>query len=340
MRGIDVSLAIKNQTNLFTYRELADLTTGDFLAFNSETLSGRQQVIDNPAIRRLPMRSRAYSAMGTMDASGGIEFTASNFVLAKVLPLIFHSVTGTANSAAGAEYTLTAGGVLAPFTTFIGFDGPEGAYTRRFGGCKVNTASFSARVNDMLRVNLNVAAINKDLLATAPTADYPDTELEYAFVYDQASVLLKSGDMAALVELPVESFDVTVNHNLNTGAYRLGSPYRRSLEESQTEVEGTFTLDASTKGIGGANLALSGANHDPAFFEKIAREARYAALSFRVIDPTRLVSGQPCTLDISLPHVRLEEPDFNVRDTGLITGTARFMAYDNLTALHRGTFTS
>jgi hypothetical protein len=339
MRGIDVSLAIKEQPGgLFTPRVVGDLALGDFLAFNSESLSGRQQVIDNPAIRNLPMRSRAYSAMGTMDAGGGIEFTVSNFVLNKMLPLVLHDVVGTAPTTNGAVYTLEAGGVLTPFTVFVGFNGPEGTYTRRFTGGKVNTATFSARVNDMLRMNVNVAAINKELMTGAPTAVYPDTEDEYAFVYDQASVLLKAGNMATLVSLPVESFDLTINHNLNTGAYRLGSPYRRSLQESQTEVEGTFTVDASTKGLADANLHLSGSAHDPAFFERIARDAVYASIQLTVIDPTKEVApGVPCSLTIDLPHVRLEEPDFNVRDTGLITGSARFTGYDELTITHKGT---
>jgi hypothetical protein len=347
MRGIDTSLAIKEQVDLYTPREVIDLGSGDFLAFNSETLSGRQQIISNPAIRRLAMRSRAYSAMGTMDAGGGLEFTASNFVLDKLLPLIFHEKDGDADdeSGDGATYTLVGGGQLTPFTVFVGFDGPEGAYTRRFTGAKVNTATFSARVNDMLRVNLNLAAINKELIDNAPTAVYPGGDDEYAFVYDQAEVMLKAGDMSNLVAIPVESFDLTINHNLNTGAYRLGSAYRRSLQESQTDVEGTFTLDASTEGLGGTALALSGSDHDPAFFERVAREARYAALRLTVVDTSKvLVEGAGsdpdvyCSLVIDLPFVRLEEPDFQVRDSGLITGSARFVAYDDLTVTHKATF--
>ena len=352
MRGVDTYLAIKEQANLTTGRVLADLVAGDYLAFNSESLSGSRQTISNPAIRRQAMRSRAYSALGTVDASGGIEFTASNFVLNKLLGLIFHSKSGAADAAdgSGATYTLTDGGVLTPFTAFVGFDGPEGEYTRQFIGAKVNTASFSARVNDMLRVNVNVAAIRKEILPTAANPVYPGGDVEFAFVYDQASVLLRSGAMAALIELPVETFDLSVNHNINTGAYRLGSAYRRSLQEGRTDVEGTFTVDASTRGVLGEALNLAGgANpHDPAFLEKIAAEARFASLQVKFVDKTRLVEdpdGTPnsgdeiyASLVIDLPYVRIEEPAFNVSDEGLISGGARFVAYDSISVKHISLF--
>jgi hypothetical protein len=364
MRGVDTFFAVKEQVDLLTPMELTDLEVGDFLAFNSESLGGRQQIIDNPAIRRQAMRSRAYSAMGTMDAGGSVEFTASNFVIDRLLGLVFHSKTGDADTAAGATYTLDAGGELTPFTAFVGFDGPEGFYTRRFTGAKVNTATFSARVNDMLRLNLGISAVNKEILDATEEAVYPGGDDEYAFVYDQASVKLMSGDMAALVEIPVENFDFNINHNLNTGAYRLGSPYRRSLQESQSEIDGSFTVDASVTALNGDGINLDGTtDHDPAFFERVAREARFAALQLQLVDPTKIVvaaqdeipevpesspgegDGTPAvpavpavyaSLTISLPYCRLEEPDFNVRDGGLITGSARFVAYDDITVVHIG----
>lgn len=343
MRGIDTFLAIKPQVDLLTPQPTSALAVGDFLAFNSESLTGAQQIITNPAIRRQAMRSRAFSAMGTMEAGGGVEFTASNLVLNSLLPLIFHANdSGDVASAAGRVYSLQDGGVLTPFTAFVGMNGPEGAYTRIFSGAKVNSATFSARVNDMLRLNLNVAAIEKTLEDGAVTAEYQEED-EYAFVYDQASVKLMAGDMAALAEIPVESFDLNLNHNLDTNAYRLGSAYRRSLQEGVTDVDGTFTLDAASKAVGGGGLDLGGTGtHDPAFWERVARNAVFAALEFTLVDPTHQVAesvpgagdGTPSTLKIELPYVRLEEPGFNVSDAGLITGSARFVAYDSITATH------
>lgn len=348
MRGVDTFLGLRAQADLFTPQTAAALVSGDFLAFNSESLSGRQQIISSPAIRQRAMRAIAYSANGTIAAEGSIEFTASNHVMAKLLDLAFHSNVGAVDDVAGTGrvHTLISGGELTPFTAFVGFDGVEGSYVRRFTGAKVNTATFSARVNDMLRLNLGVAAVNKEIIELGATeAVYPGGEDEYAFVYDQASVKLMSGDMAALVEIPVESFDININHNLNTGAYRLGSPYRRSLQESQTEVDGTFTVDAAATALSGDGLNLDGTTvHDPAFFERIAREAKFAALELTLIDPSREIVPETgpgagdaiyATLTISLPYARLEEPDFNVRDAGLITGSARFVAYDQLTVTHK-----
>lgn len=337
MRGIDTFFAIKEQASLFTPRAIADLVSGDFLAFDSEGLSGRQKIIASKAIRRQAMQARAYTDTGTMEAGGSAEFTASNFVLDKLLPLIFHSKTGTATDAAGATYTLVDGGTLTPFSTFVGFDGPEGEYTRRFTGCKVNRATLSARVDDMLTIGLDVAAINKEVLSATATPIYPGGEVEYAYVFKNAKVELKAGDMASLAELSVESFELEINHNIRVDAYRLGSIYRRHLQEGMTEVTGSFTLDAATQALSGSKLNLAGGGtDDPAFFENIARQAKYASLKFTVIDPSREVSaGVPCELVIELPFVRLEEPDFNVRDAGVITGSARFNAYDSITVNHK-----
>lgn len=346
MRGIDTYLALKEQVDLFTPRAAADLVAGDFLAFNSEGLSGRQQVIQSPAIRRQAMRNRAYSANGTMDASGSIEFTATNTVLDKLLGLAFHSKVGEPDEAAddgdggtlpiGAVYTLVDGGALTPFTAFVGLDGAEGKFTRRFTGCKINSLSLSARVDSMLIVNADVAGVNKETLPDTVTPVYPGAGVEYGYVFSDASVLLKAGDMADLIELPVESFDITIAHNLSLDKYRLGSVYRRSLQEGITDVTGSFVLDAATRGVNGENLNLEGVGaHDPAFFERIAREARYAELRFTVVDVTREVEpGVPCSLTIDLPAVRLEEPDFNVRDAGILSGTARFTAYDSISLTH------
>lgn len=354
MRGVDTWLALRAQTDLYTPQLTSALVAGDFLAFNSESLSGNQQVISNPAIRQKAMQTRAYTAMGTVDAGGAMEFTASNYVLNAVLPYIFHSKTSTADAAdgLGATYTLVDGGTLTPFTTFVGLDGDEGAYTRIFEGCKVNTASFSARVNDFLRMNVNVAAINKALEDGAVAASYQDEADEYAFVYDQAAVTLRAGDMSTLVEIPVESLDININHNLATNAYRLGSQYRRSLFESMTDVDGTFTLDAATAGIGGPTVdpldqnAAAPATHDPSFWERVAREAVFGALEVTFTDTSQAHlnetiadanDGDPASFKIALPYIRLEEPSFNITDTGVITGSARFSAYDSITATHVGT---
>ncbi len=348
MRGVDTFLAFKEQADLKTPATLASLGAGDFLAFNSEGLSGRQQVIQSRAIRRMPMRQIAYSANGTVEAGGTVEFTTSNYVLKKLLPLVFHSKTGQEDDADGngATFTLVNGGVLTPFTAFVGFDGPEGKYVRRFYGAKANQATFSARVNDMLNLNLDVQAIGKDILQPGDAGwvnvnpVYPGGTDEYAYVFYQARVLIKAGDMANLAELPVESFDVTINHNLNTNRYRLGSIYRQSLDEGVTEVTGVFTLDAAAKSVSGPALNLTGgSSHDPAFLEKVALYGKYASLRLEFVDPTREVApGVPCKLTVDLPFVRLEEPDFQVRDPGVITGSARFTAYETISVKHVATF--
>lgn len=339
MRGVDSFLAVKRQTALKTPQTQADLDTGDFLAFNNESMSAAQQIISNPSIRRRAMQSRAFTAMGTKEASGNIEFTASNFVLNTLLPLIFHDQAGDADDTDGAVYTLQDGGSVAPFTTFVGFDSAtDGKFVRRFFGCKVNTASFSARVDDFLRLSLGVVAIGHENQDYTAVPTYHTTEEEYAFNFIHASISIKAGDMTDLVKLPVESIDFNVNHNINTNAYRLGDYHRNSLEEGMTDVDGTFTLEMGTRGFDGENLSTTGTGHQADFLERIASEAAFASFELTFEDPSNQVGdpgdSEPSTLKIEIPYARLESPNFNVTDAGVITGSARFIAYDTMTVTH------
>lgn len=336
MRGIDTFLAIKEQSDLFTPKDLTDLVAGDFLSFDSEGLSGNQQIVNSKAIRPQPMRTRANSSVGTVEAGGNLAFTASNFVLDKILPLIFHSKVGNVDDAAGATYTLVDRGQLTPFTVFVGFDEGVKEFTRRFTGCKVDKATISARVNEMLTVSLDVAGIDKQLLSTTAAPVYPGGDVEYAYDFDQASVSLKAGDMTNLGELPVENFELSINHNIAKDKYRLNSLFRRSLVEGMTEIDGTFTIDLSADAVAGSALSLTGgATTDPAFFERLSRAAKFAALKFTCLDRNvEVAPGVFAKFEVELPFVRLQEPDFQVRDSGQITGSAKFQAYDAVTVNH------
>lgn len=336
MRGIDTFLAVKEQADLFTPKALTDLVAGDYLSFNSETLSGNQQIVNSKAIRPQPMRTRANSSMGTVEAGGNIEFTASNFVLDKLLGLIFHSKVGNVNDPAGATYTLVEKGKLTPFTAFVGFDDGSKEFTRRFVGCKIDRATISARVNEMLNISVEVAGIDKTILDATATPVYPGGDVEYAYDFDQASVKLKAGDMTDLAELPVENFNLTINHNLAKDKYRLNSLFRRSLEEGMTEIDGDFTIDMSADSVAGSALNLTGGvTTDPAFFERLARDAKFASITFTCLDRSVEVSpGVYAKFEITLPFCRIQEPDFQVRDSGTISGSAKFQAYDSVTANH------
>lgn len=336
IRGIDTFLAIKEQSDLFTPRALADLVAGDFLTFDSEGLTGNQQVVNSKAIRPQPMRTRANSSMGTVEAGGNIAFTASNFVLDKLLPLIFHSKTGDVEDAAGATYSLVEKGRLTPFTAFVGLDDGTREFTRRFTGCKVDTATISARVNEMLTISLDVAGIDKQILDAGATPVYPGGDVEYSYDFDQAFVELKAGDMSTLAEIPVESFELAIKHNLAKDKYRLNSLFRRSLDEGMTEADGSFTLDLGASAVAGSALNLTGgASTDPAFFERLSREAKFAQIKLTALDRSvEVAPGVPAKLTFDLPFVRLMEPDFSVKDGTTITGSVKYQAYDTLTATH------
>lgn len=413
-RGIDVYLAIKEQATLSTPIDPATLGVGDYLGFESEGLSGRRQIVKARTLRRSSMQRRAATANGTIEAGGSLEFQATQIALDKLLPLATHIASGTTagatNLASPAEltafihrkrYTLLDGGRLIPFSAFVGFTGGaagEGNYTRRFKGCKVNSLSLSSKVNEFLNMSVDVAGLSKELLDGAQTPVYPSDEIEYGYLFDGASVKIKTGSMATLGELPIESVDIQIAHNLDTNAYRLGSIERYALDEGMTEVTGNFTMRAGADAVSGANLnSKSGLYNDRAFVERINLEGKYASLQLLFVDETRLIpegktiagstvteiklvdatksvkAGDlvyvgglrvrvasvdlaaktitltqplstapaadvevqiPSHLRIELPFVKLEEPDFNVKDGNTITGSAKFEGYDNLTLNH------
>lgn len=438
-RGTDVYVALKEQVDLFTQASDTQLVTGDYLAFESEGMQGSRQIVQSRAIRRSSMRKRAYTANGTIAAGGSLEFTGSQLILHKLLPLATHTagvlqwvvnnagvetpaaaqdgttpnsyqkvtMTPTSLARAGEEtqgvyrhrYTLVDGGRLQPFTTFVGMTGgsaQEGNYTRVFKGCKVNSMSLGARVNEFLKLTTDIQGLKKDIQDGVRTPTYPTDEVEYSYLFTGASVKIKAGNMQTLGELSVSSFDMEVNHNLGTDDYRLGDITRQSLDEGVTEVTGSFEMSAGSASLSGAELnANSGLYNDRAFFERLNLEGKYASLevvfadwtrpitetaiadgSTRTVlkvadasisvkagdliqvaglEPVRVTSvdtanktvtlsgtGLPAVptagdtvaiashLRVTLPFVRLEEPDFNVRDENTIRGSARFSAYDSI----------
>lgn len=442
-RGTDVYVALKEQVDLYTPASDTQLVTGDYLAFESEGMQGSRQLVQSRAIRRAAMRKRAFTANGTIAAGGALEFTGSQLILHKLLPLATHTTATTAwyvnnagtetlaaaqdGTTAGSyrkvtmtpttfarageaaqgihrnRYTLVDGGRLQPFTTFIGLtggDAQEGNYTRVFNGCKINTMSISARVNEFLRISTDIQGIRKRIQDGVRTPTYPTDEVEYSYLFDGASVKIKSGAMQTLGELPVSSFDMELNHNLGTDDYRLGDIERQSLDEGVTEVTGSFEMSAGAKSVSGSALnATSSLYNDRAFLERLNLEGRYASLQIvfadwtRPITETSVATGStrtsikltdaplsisvgdkikiadlepvavtavdvagktvtlggaglpadptagdtvaiPSHLRITLPFIRLEEPDFNVRDENTIRGSARFSAYDTVVFDH------
>ncbi|GAA5500459.1 hypothetical protein Dxin01_00180 [Deinococcus xinjiangensis] len=165
-RGTDVYLAIKPQVDLQTPVPDTTLVTGDYLGFDSEAMGGSRQSVQARTIKRSSVRKSASSANGTIAAGGTVDFTGTQLVLDKLLPLATHTsstvqwfksngsggetvasgpndagaypkVTMTpvdaatvGEKAAGVHrntYTLLDGGKLTPFTLFIGMMGGEGA---------------------------------------------------------------------------------------------------------------------------------------------------------------------------------------------------------------------
>lgn len=415
-RGVDTYVAIAPQTDLYTPVDPSELEVGDYLPFDSEGLAGGRNIVSSPTIRKQAMKSSANSANGTQRAGGSLELTASQFVLDKVLLLSTHLTLGangepdlaTVEDRATASektlkiarkrYRLIPGGRLVPFTTFVGLAG-AGGYTRRFKGCKVNSLSISARVDEFIKLSLDIQGLSKKIVDGTTTPIYPAQELEYSYFFIGASAKIKAGNMQTLGELPVSSFELTINHQLNVEDYILGSDERNSLDETMTEVTGSFEMRAGASSRSGAklNLASQVAGNDRAFLERLNEQARYAALEIACADRTQTIGlgvtvtgttasvlkldqafvdvkpgdlidvagtqvrvasvdaaaktitlteplGQAPTdgtlisgfsmLRITLPAVRLEEPQFSISGPDALQGSTSFEAYNDLVIEH------
>jgi Phage tail tube protein len=417
IRGIDTFVSIVSQVLLEDQLAItAVVAAGDTLPFEQESMSGGRQIVVSKAIRRQAMLAKVNSANGTIDASGSIDYTASQVVLAKLLPISFTStvtLSGFALADPGVvrqTHTLVDGARLTPYTVFIGITG-TGAFLRRFRGCKTRSITFNAKVNDFLMITHAAIGVAKEIITLSPVYSplYVSPSVEYAYFFDGAEVKFKTGAMTDLGTVSAESVDITIDHNLDGNAYRLGSLYRYDIDESQTAVTGSFTVRAGSEATAGQVFnQLGGVTHDRAFFERLNIEARYATIQLRFMDPSRafkvgsltnvatqaagtltldevsllkvgdtVILGETrvgdvvtvpgitrkitaintgtkvITLDsgttglvaamtaklmpglvIDLPSVRLEEPDFQIKDTGAITGSVKFQAYDSIGLEH------
>ena len=304
-RGVDTYVAVKAQTDLYTAADEATLTVGDYLPFDSEGMAGGRNIVNSPTLRRQAMKSSASSANGTQKAGGSLEFTASQFVLDKLLPLVTHvaldangnpDLSTVEERATAAEKTakisrkrfkLIPGGRLVPFTVFVGLTG-AGGYTRKFKGCKINTFTISARVDEFIKISLDVQGLSKKIVDGTRVAVFPDQNLEYSYFFIGANAKIKAGNMTTLAELPVSSFEMQINHILNVDDYRLGSDERNTLDEGQTEVTGSFEMRAGSSSVSGSKLNItSQLTNDRAFLERLNEQSRYVTMELTLADRTR-----------------------------------------------------
>lgn len=105
-----------------------------------------------------------------------------------------------------------------------------------FAGCKISTIEFSCAVDEILKVNIGVMGQNE----ARETKSTPTFTTEKLAVYHQGCLTWGS------TELPIESFTLQVNNNLEMRPKLCSRLTREPLPGGKLEVTGSFTVEFET----------------------------------------------------------------------------------------------
>lgn len=131
-------------------------------------------------------------------------------------------------------HTYTEANTLPSFTTWLSHELGTTDAGSILLGCRVNTLTISAAVNEPLRFSLE-AMYRYETLGTTFVTHVSDTEPVFTFAH--GSIELPDGtDLAA-----VQSFELTVNNNLST-IYGVGSRFASDIVALQREYNFTMTV--------------------------------------------------------------------------------------------------
>lgn len=137
------------------------------------------------------------------------------------------------------------------FTFQVCRDTADTATTYNYIGCKVNSASFTNAVNEILSVNLELMGVNQISANTISTASYR-TQNPYTFV----NGTIKLGDnLSALTTTSINSFNLTIGQNLQD-ARSIGSAVRDVIEPAMQDV--TYELSSRYENANLVNRFLNG----------------------------------------------------------------------------------
>lgn len=313
-RGTDAVAAVKKQSGL---GQSVSLTGTEFsLPLVSESMQATPTVYGSQALRKRALQHRNLARLGTLDVSGGIELEATNQMLHDLLPLIFPNVEDDPDTVTfdgvdtfSRTYTVGTDDELDYFTLFIW----DGDVRKIYKDCRINSATIQADINQLARFSLDIAGVDVAVDTTPITSNVPP--LEYGLYFEQAIVKLGAAG-SVLAEVPAQSFSMTVNRNLDTNRFRLGSRYRRNLPGGMFDLTGSVTLDANPL-------------TDKTALYKSVLNSEWMALELSFVDPTNEVGGQPSKFTISLPYVLIEWPQHNITGPEFIQGAINFTAYDD-----------
>jgi hypothetical protein len=222
-------------------------TTGTrthYLEILNESLQASVARIETQALVRRGVHSNRV-ASGAKSISGNIEFEATYDGWMKLAKQAFGRIDNTSpdptNAPTAKQHKFTIADTLPTGLTFEIFRDTTDFVTEAnksflYKGCKINTMEFSCGVDELLKINCGIMGQDDDR-ATKTTNAFTSSELA---VYHEGIVTWGS------TELPVESFSIQLNNNLEMRP-KLGSRLTREpLPSGKVEVTGTFAIEFDT----------------------------------------------------------------------------------------------
>ena len=310
-KGVDAVLQMKQQTGKGV---AATFSAADYaIPFVSESLQARPTVYQSEALRAQAVRDRRLARLGTLDVGGSVEIEATNKGLDLILPLVFADVTSDpAYTAPNYKKTYKPTLIEPPYVT-VGIS--DGETTRLFTDCKVGSFSLSGSINQLARFSLEIAGIQASVNGTPLAGSIPT--VEYGLYFEHAKVKLgKAGQ--TLEEIPVSTFNIGFNRNLNTNRYQMGSRFRRDINGQRFDITGSFSTDANPL-------------TDKQALYKAVLDAEWMELEVSFTDPTNQVTGgtgsEPSSFTIKVPYALLEWPGHNISGPDYIEGSVNFTAF-------------
>lgn len=282
-----------------------------FLDINSESLALAHERITSGSLNQIGVRrERVNNGLFRVsgDATLDLPYRDAEFLLKHALGSV--ATTGPVDFAYTHTFdiadALPTGLTVEIFRDSSNFLGTNDDQSFIYEGCKVNTLALSASVGSYLsavagfvgedenRSAKTVAAtVNADLNATRDLMTFT----QGAVTYDAVTV-------------NVESFDLTINNNLNADRFRLGSRITREpVRGGKIEISGSLVMD----------------------FDSFARYDQFKASATRQLVLTFTggnvpSSGTAQSMTITLPFILPTSVDLNVDDGGILTQTVPFVA--------------
>lgn len=146
-------------------------------------------------------------------------------------------VNNDAGSPGAYTHTYTEGDRIISFTTFTSFELGDTDAQSNLIGCRVNTCTISAAINEPLRFSLE-CPYRYEALGTTKVGDTADVEPIFTFAH--GSIEMPDGTEL----LAVQSFELTINNNLDQ-VYGVGS--RFLTDQVAKNREYNFTMTAAFK---------------------------------------------------------------------------------------------